>query len=212
MSLSERHAQLLKALATSIKGASDGTTGAHLSVEAWPEQVKADLLEIADAVQPQPSRPTAPTGKWSPETRARIVEDVRRGAYLQQAAKAAGVAISTLKKWRNDKRAEYVAFQHELDQAIAQVRVVQEHRVYTKDPLTWLKFVARDNGPDDPGWTETTRIKVEQESQFDVASLEVKVTCSCGKPIPPPDILRGYLDAIRAKQATTATVGDSASS
>jgi len=76
-------------------------------------------------------RPT----KYNQEIAERIIADVRRGSSREEAAGAAGIAESTLRRWM-DRYADFRARVHEAD---AWAVKNAEQAVYERDPLRWLQ-------------------------------------------------------------------------
>lgn len=68
--------------------------------------------------------------KLTPEVRERIVAVLRSGAYVQQAAEAAGIGRSTFDDWmrRGESEAEKDAPYRELREAVEQARAEAEAR------------------------------------------------------------------------------------
>jgi hypothetical protein len=103
--------------------------------------------------------------KLTPATQHRIVEAIRTGAYAYVAAEAAGVHPVTFYTWLRlgeQGRQPYKEFSDLVAQARGEARADAEARVFTANPLAWLKATARD-APDRPGWTESSRHVVSGE-------------------------------------------------
>lgn len=170
----------------------------------------ADVRSSLDRLQQQPDAATAPAPskkaydpkaarvrKFVPETRAIILDFIGKGAFLHVAAQAAGIGMSTFKDWLRDTRPEFVEFQRDVAEAHAHARASKEIQVYDEDPVTWLRYAARDRGDvDAPGWSEVHKIQatVERAGRLDLASLGLA-----------PEILRVILDKIREQKARLAT-------
>lgn len=106
---------------------------------------------------PAPDPPPRRVRKFRPETCDQIVRDVEAGAFAHVAARAAGITMATLGRWRRDP--EKAEFAERLATAEAQARVSAETRVHREKPVTWLKIgPGRDQGdPERPGWTSAPR-------------------------------------------------------
>lgn len=188
MTAEERRQRLLEALTASVSASPDNLQRLAEKLESTPDTIKDDLAALGALVKPKAAydRSAPRSRKFTPETRARIIEDIRAGAMKTTAARNAGISLSSFKEWLRRTDPDYVEFQREVDEAYAEARAEKEKLVYHVDPAFWLKHCARDNGPDDPGWTETHKVEVKHEAGFNPSKLDL-----------PADVLRVVLDAIR---------------
>ncbi len=102
------------------------------------------------------ARPT----KLSGEIQRTIVEYIRAGAFDYVASQAAGIDVSTFRRWMErgkGGRAPYKAFAAAVAQARAEARVAAEIEVRRDNPLAWLRFGPGRERPDAPGWTQSVR-------------------------------------------------------
>ena len=102
------------------------------------------------------ARPT----KLTPEIHQLIVQFVRSGGYETEAARACGIHPSTLRRWKNRgrrQRGPYREFADDLDRAGGEARVLAEHRVFSDNPLAWLRLGPGRDRPGEPGWTENVK-------------------------------------------------------
>jgi len=76
-------------------------------------------------------RPT----KYSPEIADRIIADIRRGSSREEAAGAAGIGETTLRRWMD----RYADFRRRVHEADAWAVANAEQAVYKRDPLRWLQ-------------------------------------------------------------------------
>ena len=102
------------------------------------------------------ARPT----KLTPEVHRTIVEYMRAGAYDYIAAQAAGIDVSTFRRWLErgtEGREPYKSFAADVAQARAQARVAAEIEVRRDHPRAWLRYGPGRERPDAPGWTQSVR-------------------------------------------------------
>ena len=104
------------------------------------------------------ARPT----KLTPEIHHLMIQYIRAGAFETQAARACGIHPSTLRRWKKRGRREpgpYREFAEDLEAALGEARVIAESRVFSENPLAWLRWGPGRERPDEPGWTESVRLQ-----------------------------------------------------
>lgn len=117
---------------------------------------------------PEPRMKPGPHSKFTEDRIQRIIDDIRGGAFAHVAARANGISVATLARWRLnpcDHKCKDPCIdllhkaRHEFSDAVAsaeaQARVDAEKRVHTAKPAVWLRLgPGRDHGdPSKPGWT-----------------------------------------------------------
>ena len=98
--------------------------------------------------------------KLIPEVHQKIVGLVRAGAFETQAARAAGIDPSTLRRWKERGRGRsgpFREFLEDLERAAGEARVIAEARVFNENPGMWLRLGPGRERPDEPGWTESVK-------------------------------------------------------
>lgn len=101
-------------------------------------------------------RPT----KLTSEIQRTIVEYIRADAFDYIASQAAGIDVSTFRRWLERDRGgrdPYRSFAAEVAKARAEARVAAEIEVRRDNPLAWLRYGPGRERPDAPGWTQSVR-------------------------------------------------------
>ena len=109
-------------------------------------------------------RPT----KFTPPTRKAIVAAIGRGAFQEQAGKAAGVAPATLMEWLAKGRAGepgFVDFLEDVQRAQGEARLSAESRVHEDSPKDWLRLGPGRDKTDEPGWTERQKLELSGDQE-----------------------------------------------
>jgi hypothetical protein len=165
---------------------------------------------LREASKPRAANRVGAKSKLTAEVRATILDALRQGAYEHVAAKAAGVDVSTLKRWRASDAPQHRAFRAEVDQALAEARVKMERVAFCEaktsgEALAWLRVgPGRDRGEDEPGWTDPTQ---KHEHKHDV-NARVAFTDDVAKILADPGATTRLLDAVQGQtiQAAPATL------
>lgn len=140
-------------------------------------------------------RRTGRPSKFTPETKAKILEVVGVGVPFSVAAKYAGIDERNLRRWiekgRSETKGEYHAFVDALDQAEskAEVRVVAEWQKHL--PKKWeacRDFLAR-RFPE--RWAETQKLHVLVEKEVEGMLADLQRTLS-------PEVYRQVLEGLAA--------------
>src|SRR5262249_26544201 len=100
---------------------------------------------------------------YSPERHRAIVAAIRAGAYDWLAAEACGVDRRTFRRWMlwgKRRRKPWVTLYQDVREARAQARVAAEIEVRKEQPFNWLRFGPGREREDEPGWTESSELKL----------------------------------------------------
>jgi hypothetical protein len=91
--------------------------------------------------------------KFTAEVTETILAYLRAGTFPHIAAEAAGVGYSTMRAWLTSGDPAFREFQEAYTRVAALTRADAEQRLYRRNPLTWLKVMARST-PQGDGWTQ----------------------------------------------------------
>jgi hypothetical protein len=122
------------------------------SMTWYPSCSKTSGMPESVGVRRCPGRPST-----FDQTRAeRIVWLVRHGVDMTKAAHDEGIARSTLYRWLDDPRPEFVAFRAAIDQAAAEIEaavtanIVRASRTDWRAGLAWLRTMHPERWPEPP--------------------------------------------------------------
>lgn len=104
--------------------------------------------------EPLPEQETLCATNWDQHKADFIIEAIRAGNFEKVAVDASGLDPQTYKAWMMIKKEPYRTFQTKIRQAKAQARMYAENKVFSTNPLAWLKQGPGKSRPDYEGWTD----------------------------------------------------------